>query len=164
MTDLGLPLLFVDSQVEAGEDGLGAEMEHGIHLARHREAALLAAARFATYRYRVLRAVGEYIVGYPAALGEFVPLHAGKSRLGVHHRIALLLIADDGVNDLFPLVLRQGQTLGAGEGGVEVERYRFDVRACLHIVEHLRDAVAVERVHRHGHRKCLVAAACHVLL
>ena len=69
---------FLHSQVEAGEDGLGAEMEHGVHLARHREAALLAAARFATYRYRVLRAVGEYIVGYPAALREFVLLHAGK--------------------------------------------------------------------------------------
>ena len=75
---MGLPLLFVDSQVEAGEDGLGAEMEHGVHLARHREAILLAAARLAAYRYRVLRAVGEYIVGYPAALGEFVPLHTGQ--------------------------------------------------------------------------------------
>ena len=42
---------FLHSQVETGEDGLGAEMEHGVHLARHREAALLAAARIATYRY-----------------------------------------------------------------------------------------------------------------
>ncbi len=93
-------------------------MEHGVHLARHREAALLAAARFAAYRYRVLRAVGEHIVGYPAALREFVPLHAGQARLGVHHRVALLLVADDGVDDLFALVLWQGQALGAGKGSV----------------------------------------------
>lgn len=98
-------------------------MEHGVHLARHREAALLAAACFAAYRYRVLRAVGEHIVGYPAALGEFVPLHAGQPSLGFHHRVALLLVADDGVDDLFALVLRHGQTLGAMEGSVEVERY-----------------------------------------
>ena len=164
MTDLGLTLLLVDPQIEAGEDGLGAEMEHGVHLARHREAALLAAALLAAYRYRVLRAVGEHIVGYPAALGEFVPLHTGQACLGVHHGVAFLLVADDGVDDLLALVLWQGQALGAGEGGVEVERYRLDVRARLHIVKHLRDAVAVERVHRHSHRQCLVAAACHVLL
>ena len=46
--------LLIDPQIKAGEDGLGAEMEHGVHLARHREAALLAAARLAAYRYRVL--------------------------------------------------------------------------------------------------------------
>ena len=39
------PLLFIDSQVEASEDGLGAEVEHSIHLARHRESALLAASQ-----------------------------------------------------------------------------------------------------------------------
>ena len=139
-------------------------MEHGVHLARHREAALLAAARLAAYRYRVLRAVGEHIVGYPAVFLEVEPLHTRQARPGVHHGVALLLVADDGVDDLFALVLRQGQALGAGEGGVEVERYRFDVRAGLHIVEHLRDAVAVEGVHRHRHRQRLVAAAGHVLL
>ena len=157
-----LPLL--DPQVEASEDGLGAEMEHGVHLARHREAALLAAARLAAYRYRVFRAVGEHIVGYPAAFLEIEPLHTGQARLGVHHVVALLLVADDGVDDLFALVLRQSQALGAGEGGVEVERYRLDVGARLNIVEHLRDAVAVEGVHRHGHRQRLVTAASHVLL
>ena len=122
-------------------------MEHGVHLARHREAAMLAAARFATYRYRMLRAVGEYIVCYPAAFLEVEPLHTCQARPGVHHGVAFLLVADDGVDNLFALVLRQGQALGAGEGSVEVERYRFDVRAGLHIVEHLSDAVAVERVH-----------------
>jgi hypothetical protein len=40
---------------------------------------------------------------------------------------------------------------------VEVERYRFDVRARLHIVEHLRDAVAVEPVHRPLWRICNLA-------
>lgn len=108
---------------------------------------MLATAPFSANGDGVFAAVGEDVVGHPAAFLEFEAFHVAQSHAGVHYRITFLFVCDNGVNHPLSIGLGQGEVFSAGELCVEIEGNLMDIRTLLDIFQYFFDTSLVESVY-----------------